>query len=123
VRVAYRTWGRLDEDGENAVLVCHALTGDANANVWWEPIFGPGQALDPERHFIVCANVIGGCAGSSTSAQLGGHVLTIHDMSRVLASLLDHLGVERAAVVGGSMGGMVALSFLTASRSARAAGS
>ncbi|WP_045235273.1 homoserine O-acetyltransferase family protein [Deinococcus pimensis] len=113
VRVAYRTWGRLAPDGSNAVLVCHALTGDANANVWWEPVFGEGLAIDPARHFVVCANVIGGCAGSSTAAQLGGHPLTIHDMSRVQASLLDHLGVDRVAVVGGSMGGMVALSFLT----------
>src|SRR5690242_11524386 len=58
VQVGYRTWGRLDAEGANAVVVCHALTGSADADLWWTRMFGPGRALDPERDFVVCSNIL-----------------------------------------------------------------
>ncbi len=117
VRIAYRTWGRPQP---NATLVCHALTGSADADDWWAELFGPGRALDAERDFIVCANVIGGCYGTTGPTSradgafepYGGSFpqVTIRDMVRLQALLLDHLGVEILdLVVGGSMGGMQAL--------------
>ena len=109
VRVAYRTWGT---PGSPGVLVLHALTGDANADVWWRPLFGVGAALDPARHFLVCANVIGGCAGSSTARELGGHPLSIFDLAGVQRELMLALGAARFSVIGGSMGGMLALAAL-----------
>jgi len=131
VEVAYETYGTLAPARDNAVLVCHALTGDqhlASAHPrtgkpgWWTRMVGPGRPIDPARHFVVCANVIGSCMGSSGPAStdpaterpyaMGFPVLTIRDMVRAQAMLLDHLGVEMlAAVVGGSMGGMQALSW------------
>ena len=132
--VAYRTYGRLNAEGTNAVLVCHALTGDqyvAETNPvtgkpgWWDGVVGPGMAIDTDRFFVVCANVLGGCMGSTgpreemTDAQ--GHglgrpwgtdfpTITIRDMVRAQARLVEHLGIGRLlAVVGGSMGGMQAL--------------
>jgi homoserine O-acetyltransferase len=65
VRVAYRTWGSLDAAGGNAVVVCHALTGSADVDRWWTKMFGAGEALDPERDFIVCANILGSCYGTT----------------------------------------------------------
>ncbi|AFZ69156.1 alpha/beta fold hydrolase [Deinococcus peraridilitoris] len=112
VRVAFRTWGELNAAGDNAVLIMHALTGDPHADSWWRPLHGPSRALDPQERFLVCANVIGGCAGSSTPAELGGHRLGIFDMARVQGELLSHLGVSRFDVVGGSMGGMLTLACL-----------
>ncbi|MCP4661960.1 MAG: homoserine O-acetyltransferase [bacterium] len=120
VRVAYRTWGRLDEAGSNGVLVCHALTGSADADDWWGPLFGPGRSLDPERDFIVCANVLGSCYGTTGPAdEAPGRgrpwgpdfpAVTIRDMVRLQAALLDHLKVRRLRlVIGGSMGGMQVL--------------
>lgn len=117
VRIAYRTWGRPQR---NATLVCHALTGSADADDWWADLFGAGRALDPERDFIVCANVLGGCYGTTgpTSRADGAFepygssfpAVTIRDIVRLQALLLDHLGVEVLdLVVGGSMGGMQAL--------------
>src|SRR5215208_3680163 len=70
VRVGYRTWGRLDADGGNAVVVCHALTGSADADLWWTRMFGPGRALDPERDFIVCSNILGSCYGTTGPAEV-----------------------------------------------------
>jgi homoserine O-acetyltransferase/O-succinyltransferase len=120
VQVAYRTWGELAPDGGNAVLVCHALTGSADADVWWGGLFGPGRALDPARDFIVCSNVLTGCYG--TSGPIEAHpedgepwgsrfpVATIRDMVRLQALLLDHLGVgELQLVLGPSLGGMQVL--------------
>jgi homoserine O-acetyltransferase len=131
VDVAYETYGTLAPDGGNAILICHALTGDqhvaSNHPVtgkpgWWTRLVGPGKPVDPERHFIVCANVLGSCLGSSGPASINPAtnrpwamafpVITIRDMVKAQALLLDHLGVDRLfAVIGGSMGGMQALSW------------
>lgn len=131
VEIAYETYGALAPDGANAILICHALTGDQHVASphpvtgkpgWWTRMVGPGKPIDPERHFIVCANVLGSCMGSSGPATVNPAtgkpwgmdfpVITIRDMVRAQAMLLDHLGVRRLkAVVGGSMGGMQALSW------------
>ena len=132
--IAYETYGTLDAEGSNAVLVCHALTMDqyvAGHNPrtgkpgWWPRLVGPGKPIDPARHFIICSNVLGGCSGSSGPASIDAvtgrrfsmafPVITIRDMVDAQARLLDHLGVGRlAAVVGGSMGGMQALDWAVA---------
>ena len=120
VTVAYRTWGRLDATRGNAVLVCHALTGSPDVDRWWPDLLGPGRALDPDRDFIVCSNVLGSCYGTTGPAsprpgsgrRWGADfpAITVRDMVRVQAALLDALGVERLRfVVGGSLGGMQAL--------------
>ena len=133
VDIAYETYGQLDADGSNAILICHALTGDqyvasehpgTGKPGWWWRMVGAGKPVDPARHFIVCANVIGSCMGSSGPASIDPAtgdpyamrfpVLTIADMVRAQALLLDHLGVARlSAVIGGSMGGMQALTWPT----------
>ena len=127
--IAYESYGMLSDAADNAILVCHALTGDqylasthpiTGKPGWWERMVGPGKPIDTDRFFVVCANVIGSCLGSTgpgTSAP-DGHpyamrfpVITIRDMVRGLVGLLDSLGIERLhTVVGGSMGGMQALS-------------
>ncbi len=120
VRIAYRTWGELDVAGENAVVVCHALTGSADADRWWTGMFGPGRALDPERDFIVCSNILGSCYGTTGPASidpgtgrpwLGGFPsITVRDMVRAQRELIRALGVRRIRlVVGGSLGGMQTL--------------
>ncbi len=119
VQVAYRTWGTLSPEGDNAVIVCHALTGSADADTWWGPLYGPGRVLDPTRHFIVCSNVLGGCYGSTGPAsvapdgQLWGARfprVTIRDQVRLQMLLADHLGIRGIRfVIGGSMGGLQAL--------------
>ncbi|TYP88015.1 homoserine O-acetyltransferase MetX [Blastococcus xanthinilyticus] len=134
VRIAYETWGELAPDGGNAVLVEHALTGDSHVvgaagpghptAGWWAGLVGPGAALDTDRFFVVCANVLGGCQGTtgpSSAAPDGGRwgsrfpEVTVGDQVRAEAALADALGVERwAAVVGGSMGGMRALEWAVA---------
>ena len=131
VDVAYETYGALNADASNAILICHALTGDqhvASAHPrtgkpgWWTRMVGEGLPVDPARHFVVCANVLGSCMGSSGPASIDAvtgrawgmafPVITIRDMVRAQALLLDHLGIGAlAAVVGGSMGGMQALSW------------
>ena len=127
--VAYRTWGTLDAARSNAILVCHALTGDqyaAGTNPvtgrpgWWDEVVGSGKAIDTDRFFVICANVLGGCMGStgpgdrdpatSERYNMTFPVITIGDMVEAQAMLLDRLGVDRLlSVVGGSMGGMQAL--------------
>lgn len=129
LEIAYKTYGRLNAKRSNAVLVCHALTGDQHLASthpttgkpgWWSRFVGPGLPLDPERHFIICTNVIGGCMGStgpgSTDPATGRPyglsfpVITIADMVRAQAMLIEALGIETLfAVVGGSMGGMQVL--------------
>ncbi|HEX5264762.1 MAG TPA: homoserine O-acetyltransferase, partial [Phenylobacterium sp.] len=129
LEIAYCTYGRLNEARTNAILVCHALTMDqhvASTNPttgrpgWWSRVVGPGLPLDPERYFIICSNVVGGCMGStgpaSTNPKTGGSyglgfpVVTIADMVRAQAMLVEALGIETLfAVVGGSMGGMQVL--------------
>ena len=136
VRVAYETWGELDSSGSNAVLVCHALTGDSHAagasgsshptGGWWSDLIGPGKALDTDRYHVVCSNVLGGCQGTTGPAdpdpsagldpaagrRYGARfpTVTVRDMVRVQARLADRLGIGRwLAVVGGSMGGMQVL--------------
>ncbi len=128
-QLAYQTYGTLNAARSNAVLVCHALTGDqhvASANPvtgkggWWTSLIGPGLPIDTERFFVICANVIGGCMGSTGPASqnpatgkpwgLDFPGVTIPDMVRAQALLMDHLGIETLfAVVGGSMGGMQVL--------------
>lgn len=117
--ISYRTWGRLGPGGGNAVLVCHALTGSADVDRWWSAVLGRGRALDPERDFIVAADVLGGCHGTTGPTErgpTGGRwgpnfpAITIRDQVAAQAWLLDTLGVRRLAlVVGGSLGGLQAL--------------
>lgn len=121
VRVAYRTWGRPRPE---AVLVCHALTGSADADGWWGELFAPGRLLDPARAFVVATNVLGGCYGTTgpTSPGPDGRpwgdrfpAVTIRDMVAVQARALERLGVRRVRlVIGGSMGGMQALEWAVA---------
>jgi len=120
LRVAYRTWGKLDANGANAVVVCHALTGSADADLWWTRLFGPGRALDPERDFVVCSNILGSCYGTTGPVEvdpatgrpwLGAFpTITVRDMVRVQRALAIALGVTRVRmVIGGSLGGMQVL--------------
>ena len=129
VELAFETYGELNADRSNAILLCHALTGDqyvasphpiTGKPGWWERMVGPGKPIDTNRFHIICANVIGSCMGSTgpASEASDGHpyamrfpVITIRDMVRAHIGLLDMLDIETLhAVVGGSMGGMQALS-------------
>jgi homoserine O-acetyltransferase len=131
--VAYRTYGRLNADKSNAVLVCHALTGDqyvaephpiTGKPGWWEAVVGPGRPVDTNRFFVICANVLGGCMGSTGPRSprddadgtepfpwgIDFPPVTVRDMVRAQKRLIDHLGITRLfAVIGGSMGGMQVL--------------
>ena len=130
VEIAYETWGALNAEASNAVLLCHAWTGDSHAAGragpghptpgWWETVVGPGRAIDTDRWFVVCSNVLGGCQGTTGPASIHPEdgraygsrfpVITIRDMVRLQARLADHLGVRRwHSVIGGSMGGMQVL--------------
>ncbi len=129
ITLAYETYGTLNKDKSNAILIFHALTGDAHAAGfhkgdknpgWWDPMIGPGRAFDTNKYFMICANVIGGCKGStgpsSTNPATGKPygmsfpVITIEDMVETQKYLIDHLGIKKLlAVAGGSMGGLQAL--------------
>jgi homoserine O-acetyltransferase len=130
VEVAYETCGTLNADKSNAVLLCHALTMDQHVvgthpktgkPGWWAKSVGPGKVIDTDRYFVICANVLGGCMGSTGPASLASDgkpygmrfpVITIRDMVRAQVALLDAFGIKQLhAVIGGSMGGMQALSF------------
>ena len=128
-QVAYQTYGELNAEKSNAVLVCHALSGDQHvANVhpvtakpgWWALMVGPGRPIDTDRYFVICANVLGGCMGTTGPASIDPKtgqayglelpVITIGDMVRAQAMLIDRLGIdELLCVLGGSMGGMQVL--------------
>lgn len=129
IDIAYQTWGQLNADKSNAILVCHALTGDhfllgthpiSGKSGWWEQVVGPGKVIDTDRYFVICSNILGGCMGSTGPQAINPEtgkpwgldfpVITIGDMVRAQKLLIDHLGIEKLfAVVGGSMGGMQVL--------------
>jgi homoserine O-acetyltransferase len=103
VEVAYRTWGKLNANADNAVIVCHALTGSADAGEWWGDLFGSGKTLDPEKYYIVCSNVLGGCYGTSgpTSTGPDGHhwgarfpQVSLRDQVHLQIELADRLGIK-----------------------------
>ena len=116
VQVAYATYGTLNAARDNAVFVCHALTGDARASGpggWWTSMIGPGRPIDTERFFVICPNLLGGCQGTTGPTSLDFPPLAIADLVTVHRRLLSHLGIERLAVgIGGSMGGMQILQWL-----------
>ena len=129
--LAYETYGKLNENKDNAILVFHALTGDqfvtginpvTKKNGWWVTAVGPGKAIDTKKYFVICANVIGGCMGSLGPSDINKEtnqpygldfpVITVKDIVRAQESLLDHLGIEKLlCATGGSMGGMQLLQF------------
>ncbi len=131
IDIAYETYGRLNERRDNAVLIEHALSGDAHAAFyhrgdrkpgWWDCMIGPGKAFDTDRYFVICSNVIGGCRGTSGPASIDPATgrpygltfppLSVRDMVEVQRVLLRHLGIDRLkCIAGGSMGGMQALQF------------
>jgi homoserine O-acetyltransferase/O-succinyltransferase len=132
VTLAFETYGRLNADKSNAILVVHALSGDAHAAGvhrgennpgWWEDMIGPGKAFDTDRYFIICSNVIGGCKGSTGPSSINPKtgkpyaldfpMITVADMVNAQRHLIDHLGIERLlSVAGGSMGGMQVLQWV-----------
>lgn len=130
VTLAYETYGALNADRSNAIVICHALSGSAHAAGqldgdpaklgWWEETIGPGKAFDTDRFFVICSNVIGSCYGSTGPASidpatgkpygLNFPVVTVGDMVRAQVKLIDHLGIDKLlCVAGGSMGGMQVL--------------
>lgn len=135
VTLAYETWGTLNAERDNAVLITHALTGSSHAHdverpddvkaAWWNPLIGPGRPFDTSRYFVICSNVVGGCYGSTgpsspdprTGKPYGMRfpIVTIRDMVRAQRILIEHLGVRRLAMVaGGSIGGQQALEWAVA---------
>ncbi len=128
------TYGLLNEDKSNAILVCHALSGDAHAAGyhegdsnpgWWDAMIGPGKAFDTDRYFVICSNVIGGCKGSTGPSSINPETgrpyaldfpfITVGDMVNAQRHLMDHLGIDRLlSVAGGSMGGMQVLQWVSA---------
>jgi homoserine O-acetyltransferase len=126
ITIAYETYGKLNKEKSNAIMVCHALSGDAHAAGWhegdskpgwWDIIIGPGRCLDTDKYFIICSNVIGGCKGSTGPSSLNPKtgkpygldfpIITIKDMINAQKKLIDYLGIKQLfAVIGGSMGGM-----------------
>ncbi|PLX70612.1 MAG: homoserine O-acetyltransferase [Denitrovibrio sp.] len=130
VTVAYETYGTLNEKKDNAILVCHALTGSAHAAGfnredeqkpgWWDSMIGPGKAFDTNKYFVICSNFLGSCFGTTGPSSIDPHskkryalkfpVVTVRDMVKLQKKLVDHLGIEVLhSVAGGSMGGMQAL--------------
>ncbi|MBW4444710.1 MAG: homoserine O-acetyltransferase [Plectolyngbya sp. WJT66-NPBG17] len=120
VQVAYRTWGTLNAARDNAVLVCHALTGSADVDRWWEPLLGSGRSLDIDLDFIICSNILGSCYGTTGATSIDPKTgtsygstfprITIRDMVRLQAVLLEGLQVRSLKfVIGGSLGGMQVL--------------
>jgi homoserine O-acetyltransferase len=134
VRVAYQTWGTLNEDRTNAVYICHALTGDSHVSGsagsghltdgWWDGLVGPGAPIDTDEWFVVCANVLGGCQGTTGPASTASDgrawgsrfpVVTVADMVEVERRVMDHLGIDTwALMLGPSLGGMRVLEWMAA---------
>ncbi len=135
VNIRYETAGTLNADGSNAILVTHALTGDAHVcgkyspedrkSGWWDDMIGPGKGIDTNKYFVICSNVLGGCSGTTgplsidpdtgEAYNLNFPVITVADMVRAQKALIDHLGIKKLlAVVGGSMGGMQVLEWAVA---------
>ncbi|OYP31708.1 homoserine O-acetyltransferase [Rhodopirellula sp. MGV] len=132
VRCAFETWGELNDDASNAVLVCHALSGDSHAARhgedddpgWWDDLIGPGKPIDTDHFFVICPNVLGGCRGTTGPGDLNPQTgkpygadfprITIGDMVTVQKRLIDHLGIKRLrAIIGGSLGGHQAMSWVS----------
>ena len=129
ITVAYETYGTLNDRKDNVIIACHALSGGSHAAGWhpndpkpgwWDVMIGPGKAFDTDRYCVICANILGGCYGTTGPSSIDPQtnqpyglrfpVVTIRDMVNLQAQLLDHLGIEKIlAVTGGSMGGMLAL--------------
>jgi homoserine O-acetyltransferase len=120
--VSYQTWGSLNKAQDNAVLICHALTGNINANEWFGGLFGKEKTLDPDQQFIICPNILGSCYGTTGPTALNRETgtryqgdfpeLTVRDAVRFHQRLLDELAIKRLKfVIGGSLGGMQALEF------------
>jgi homoserine O-acetyltransferase len=134
ITLAYETYGQLNSDKTNAILVVHALSGDAHVAGWhqgdkdpgwWDNMVGPGKALDTSKYFVICSNIIGGCKGSTGPSSidpksqkpyaLSFPMITIADMVRAQKQLIEHLGIEKLlCVIGGSMGGMQVLQWVAA---------
>ena len=131
-RVAYETYGTLNADHSNAVLICHAISGDSHVAShdadddpgWWEGLVGPGRAIDTDRLFVICSNVLGGCRGTTgpgdcppgSTQPYGANfpAITLGDMVDAQVRLMDSLGIDRlAAVMGGSLGGHQGLVWAT----------
>ncbi|WP_138431434.1 homoserine O-acetyltransferase MetX [Fodinibius saliphilus] len=121
--IAYKSWGNLNKAGDNVVVVCHALTGNADAEEWFSGLFGPGKTLDPAHQFIICPNVLGSCFGTTGPTSMNPETgtpyranfprITIRDMVRLQRQLLDALGITSIELlIGGSMGGMQVLEWL-----------
>lgn len=134
IQVAYQTYGELSPQKDNVIFICHALTGDAHVAGrrspadrkpgWWDSFVGPGKGIDTDKYFVVCANVLGGCQGTTGPSSINPETgepygpefpfLTISDIVRVHQELLEHLRIEKVlAVVGGSLGGMQVLEWVT----------
>ncbi|NTW49806.1 MAG: homoserine O-acetyltransferase [Chlorobiales bacterium] len=119
-RVAYRTWGSLNKSGDNAIMICHALTGSADAYTWWRPLFGQGRTFDPTKYFIICSNVLGSCYGTTGPTSINPMtgraygpdfpLITVRDMVKAQYELSKVFGIQKfKMVVGGSLGGMQVL--------------
>ena len=130
ITVAYETYGKLNENRDNAILILHALSGDAHAAGynspedrkpgWWDGMIGPGKAFDTDKYFVICSNFLGGCMGTTGPSSINPEtsrpygmtfpVITVEDMVKVQKKLMDYLGIKKLLnVAGGSLGGMQAL--------------
>jgi homoserine O-acetyltransferase len=120
VEIAYRSWGNLNSKRDNGVIVCHAFTGWADVEAWWEPLLGEGRVLDPTRDFIVCSNILGSCYGTTGPTSIDPRTgqpygptfpdINVRDMVRLQGVLIDALGIESLRLaIGGSLGGMQVL--------------
>lgn len=119
VTVAYEAWGSLSKAADNAILICHALSGDSHAIGWWDRLVGPGRAIDTDRYYVIGTNSLGGCRGTTGPTTIAPDgkpyqtrfpIVTVGDMVEVQARLVKRLGIDRLlAVAGGSMGGMQAV--------------